>query len=35
MPWVVRVAEEWKKKSPLAKKVIESQIAMLKELGRW
>jgi len=30
-----QVAEEWKKKSPLAEKVIESQIAMLKELGRW
>jgi TRAP-type mannitol/chloroaromatic compound transport system substrate-binding protein len=30
-----RVAEKWKNKSPLAKKVIESQIAMLKELGRW
>jgi TRAP-type mannitol/chloroaromatic compound transport system substrate-binding protein len=30
-----RVAEEWKKKSPLAKKIIESQISMLKELGRW
>ena len=29
------IAEEWKKKSPLARKIIESQIAMLKELGRW
>lgn len=30
-----QLAEEWKKQSPLAKKIIESQIAMLKELGRW
>ncbi len=30
-----RLAEEWKKKSPLAKMVIESQIDMLKKLGRW
>jgi len=30
-----RIAEQWKKKSPLAKKVIESQIDMLKTMGRW
>jgi TRAP-type mannitol/chloroaromatic compound transport system substrate-binding protein len=30
-----KIAEDWKKKSPLAKRVIESQIQMLKETGRW
>jgi TRAP-type mannitol/chloroaromatic compound transport system substrate-binding protein len=30
-----KCAEDWSKKSPLAKKVIDSQISMLKELGMW
>ena len=30
-----QVAEEYSKKSPLAKKIIDSQIAMLKDLGMW